>query len=232
MPAVAKLIPRRRNTWVEIVTGDGASLKLPRTALPASVYAGVGLDDRQWRELAALAEYHGLLDRALRILGRREHFERELELKLRRRTPARELVARVLAECRRLDYLDDERAARYAAELLVARGGIGRQRLRRELARRGCPPELARRMVAEYGASLDEGTEVARVLKAREKSTAARARRLRAKLEAKGLSGDRLEYELKRQLAALLQSYLAGRGFAAEYARRGAAELLERLLPD
>lgn len=230
MPLVTKLIPRRRNAWVEIVPDAGPSIKLPRQALPAAVSHGSRLDAGQWQELTVLAQHHALLDRALRILGRREHFERELARKLQRISPDRELAGDVLAQCRRLGYLDDERAAVYITEQLIARGGIGRLRLRQELLRRGCPPPLARRMVAEHGSALDERTEVARLLRGREKSTAARAGRLRARLESKGLSGERLEYELHRQLEALVQNYLAGRGFSREHARQGAAELIDRIL--
>jgi len=232
MPVVAKLIPRRRNTWVEIVPEAGASLKLPREALPAAVRSDARLDEAQWRQLADLADYHGLLDRALRLLGRREHFERELERKLRRYTPDRELVARVLAECRRLAYLDDERAAAYATQQLLNRGGIGLARLRQELLKRGCSPALARRVIADQAAAFDERAEISRLLGARERSLGARAARLRTQLAARGLSGARLDHELRQRLAATVKSYLAGRGFSGEQARHAAADLLGRLLPD
>jgi len=232
MPVVLKLIPRRRNTWVEVVPDAGASVKLPREMLPAGVHGGAQLDLQSWQQLCDLADYHGLLDRALRLLGRREHFERELERKLRNRTADRDLVARVLAECRRLAYLDDERAAAYAAQLLLARGGIGLARLRQELLKRGCPPALARQVIAEQGAEFDERAEISRLLGTRESSLAARAERLRTQLAAKGHSGARLELEVQRRLAATVQNYLAGRGFSGEQARRAAAELLSRILVD
>jgi SOS response regulatory protein OraA/RecX len=232
MPVVLKLIPRRRNTWVEVVPEEGASLKLPRAVLPAAVRADAQLDEAHWRELADLADYHGLLDTALRLLGRREHFERELERKLRRRTADRDLVARVLAECRCLAYLDDERAAVYAVQQLLNRGGLGLARLRQELSRRGCPPALARRVLAEQAAAYDEQAELSRLLRSRERSLGARADRLRVRLAAQGHSGARLAREVERRLGALVQNYLAGRGFSGEQARQAAAELVRSILPD
>jgi len=232
MPVVLKLIPRRRNTWIEVVPEEGASLKLPREVLPAGIYGGSRLDGERWQELCELAEYHGLLDRALRLLGRREHFARELERKLRRYSPDRELVARVLAECRRLQYLDDERAAVYVTQQLLNRGGIGLPRLRQELLRRGCGPPLARRVTAEQAAAFDEQAGISRLLSMRERTVRARAERLRVQLAAKGHAGPRLEYELRHRLAVALQNYLAGRGFSGENTRHAVAELLGRLLPN
>lgn len=230
VPIVTKLIPRRRNTWVELVPDSGEHIKLPREALPAGVYGGSQLDSGEWEQLCALAEYHVMLDRALRILGRREHFVRELERKLRRHSQDRDLVARVIQECLRLKYLDDKRAAVYTTQQLLLRGGIGRARLRQELLKRGCSTDLARRVIAEHGAGLDEPAEVKRLLNARRRSWESRAARLRAKLQAKELPASRLEYELKRQLAAAAKSFLTGRGFSGEAARNAVGEMIEGLL--
>jgi regulatory protein len=212
------------------VPDSGESIKLPREALPAGVYGGSQLDSSEWVKLCSLAEYHVMLDRALRVLGRREHFVRELERKLRRHSQDRELVARVIAECLRLKYLDDERAAAYTTQQLLLRGGIGLARLRQELLKRGCPTELARLAVAKYGAELDESAEIKRLLRARRRSWESRALRLRAKLAAKELPPARLTYELKRQLAVAAQNFLKGRGFSGEAARNAVGEMIVDLL--
>lgn len=73
---------------------------------------------------------------ALRMLGRRDHSAAELEGKLDRRGVEKSVIDRVVAECRRLNYIDD---ARFAAGLIrhFKRKGCGPQRLRREFRSRG-----------------------------------------------------------------------------------------------
>lgn len=72
---------------------------------------------------------------ALRLLGRREHSAYELSVKLERRGIPGEAVGKVIAECLRLGYIDERRAAAELAESLNRRG-FGSLRLRRELFRR------------------------------------------------------------------------------------------------
>jgi len=231
VPVILKLIPRRRKTWVELVPDQGDSIRLPLEQLPAALTAGSSIDPAQWEALCTAAGYWSLLDRALRLLGRREHFTAELRRKLQRYTFDRDLVQRVLAECQHRGYLDDERAAGIVVQQLVARGGLGRARLRYELQRRGCRTALARQAIAEHAADLDERVEVERLLSGRRRQLASRARRLRAKQASSGkpAAGD---FELRRQLGAAILSYLAGRGFSSEIARRAASGLAQELVSE
>jgi len=230
VPVIIKLIPRRKNAWVEIVPDAGAGLRLPREALPAYVQTDQTVDAADWAQLVELAAYHGLLDKALRILGRREHFHAELKRKLYQRTPDRELVTRILAECRRRDYLNDERAAEFTVQQLLNRGGVGRTRLRQELMKRGCPPELAREAVLKHAADLDETEELKRLLNSRRRSFAARIERLRAKLNKQGVTPARQTAELKRNIGLSMRNFLAGRGFTGEAARHAVDEFIGELI--
>lgn len=227
-----KLIPRRRKTWVELVPDQGDSIRLPVEQLPAALSAGSSIDPPQWESLCEAAGYWGLLDRALRLLGRREHFTAELSRKLQRYTFDRDLVQRVLAECQQRGYLDDERAAGIAVQQLVARGGLGRARLRHELQRRGCQAALARQAIAEHAADLDEQAEVERLLAARRRQLVSRALRLRAKQAPDSGKAAATDYEIRRQLGAAILSYLAGRGFSSEIARRAASQLAQELISE
>lgn len=88
-------------------------------------------------------------DRALRLLARRFHFERELQLKLAQRGyPAGE-VAETFARLRHEGYLDDRRAAEEWLRVRRRRGD-GPRRLAAGLARLG----LGREAIAEH---LDAG---------------------------------------------------------------------------
>jgi regulatory protein len=80
--------------------------------------------------------YRSALKSALRILARREHSVFELSQKLVRRGYEEETVRQVVAECGRLDYLDDRRAADQLIGRLQ-RKGLGMRRIRRELEKRG-----------------------------------------------------------------------------------------------
>lgn len=82
------------------------------------------------------ATYRSALASALRILARRDHSVAELRAKLSRRGYAEETIRRVLAECRRMDYLDDSRAARQLIDRMKRRG-MGVRRIRYELQNKG-----------------------------------------------------------------------------------------------
>jgi regulatory protein len=80
--------------------------------------------------------YQKALHTALRILTRRDHSIAELNGKLRLRGVEEKVIEKVLAECRRLNYLDDNR---FAAGLIrhLKRKGCGSLRLRNEFHQRG-----------------------------------------------------------------------------------------------
>ncbi|MCJ8500940.1 regulatory protein RecX [Desulfatitalea alkaliphila] len=73
---------------------------------------------------------------ALRLLGRREHSVAELRRKLQERGFDTDTIADVLADCRRLGYLDDDRFAHLYSEQLRRRG-YGRLRIEQMLKSKG-----------------------------------------------------------------------------------------------
>ncbi len=90
MPRITRILPRRQGSWLELLCAGGGvlahtpgvGLRLPIDKLPSWASAGAELSWEQYRELEQLSEYEQLLDRALRLLGRREHFNAELRDKL------------------------------------------------------------------------------------------------------------------------------------------------------
>lgn len=76
------------------------------------------------------------MNTALRILARRDHSVAELVRKLARRGYAEDAIQRVVAECGRLGYLDDGRAADQVIDRMKRRG-MGARRIRHELQQRG-----------------------------------------------------------------------------------------------
>jgi len=80
--------------------------------------------------------YRKALNTALRILTRRDHSRHELSQKLAVRGYTGEVIDKVISECERFDYINDERTARVFIRRLH-RKGYGRKRIRFELNLKG-----------------------------------------------------------------------------------------------
>lgn len=111
-------------------------------------------------ERLAKSSYQKAMNTALRLLARRDHTSLEIQQKLGQRGFGREVIDRVLAECRRLDYIDDERTARmYIGQL--ARRGFGFRRIRLELKKKGLAGGSFENILTESNSEIDE-LEIAR----------------------------------------------------------------------
>ncbi len=144
-------------------------------------------------------------NKALDLLSRRSHFERELERKLSQRGYETEEVAETLERLRAESFVDDARTARELIRGRLARGPVGRQKLRADLFRRG----VAEEVVNEALEALTPDDDVEQVREA-----AARWRRTRER-PARGAERNR----------AALGRHLAGRGFS----RRGILTVLHEI---
>lgn len=88
-------------------------------------------------------------DKALELLGRRSHFRRELEAKLRQRRYEEDEIRRALGDLERRGLLDDLETARELTRGRLARGAVGSRRLLADLRRRGAPDRVAEQAVRE-----------------------------------------------------------------------------------
>ena len=132
--------------------------------------------------------------KALDLLARRSHFERELERKLRQRGYEGEEIAATLDRLRGQGLVDDRRTAGEFVRSRLARAPEGRRRLRAELARRGVANEVITETLDEE--TDDDDRDLAR-------AAAERWRRTRSR------PGRAPELE-----KAALARHLAGRGFS------------------
>jgi regulatory protein len=137
--------------------------------------------------------YRKALSSALRLLGRRDHSVAELRQKLLRRDVAEDVIQTVLAECLRLNYLDDTRTACALIERFK-RKGCGVFRIRHELAQRGLSGETYRDLLDNRLAPSEE--------------RALAQQTLQKKLKTLGCEPE----PRKRMLR--LQRFLRGRGFS------------------
>ena len=87
--------------------------------------------------------------RAIGFLSRRSHFERELELKLRKRAYDPAEISETLDRLRGEGLIDDHKTAREFIRTRMARAPEGRMKLRSELTKRGVDGDLAEEALAE-----------------------------------------------------------------------------------
>lgn len=152
-------------------------------------------------------DYKACLNCALRILGRRDHSCRELELKLQQRGYDSIDIRAVLAECRRLNYLDDRKFA-FSHIRFLRRKGYGAHRIRQVLKNKGLARDL---IVAVIEAKCNDADQFHDCRQA-----------LTKKLKASGrvcLSADE-----KRRL----YRFLVQRGFHSEIIRQTMDEKIDR----
>ncbi len=148
--------------------------------------------------------YRNALNSALRILARRDHSTAELIQKLNRRGYAADIAQRVVAECSRLNYLDDRRATRQVIGGMI-RKGMGTCRIRHELQKRGLDGELAEAQL-RASATPEEEQSLARQVARRKWATLAgepnsqkKLLRLQRFLRYRGFS-DAVVFEMLREM--------------------------------
>ncbi len=104
-------------------------------------------------------QFRSGMDTAVRILTSRSHTTNELVRKLKSRKINPAVVEKVVAECKRLNYLDDEDTARrYVAELKSK--GYGRRHVGAAMRKKGLAADTAE-IALEDGYSHSEEKEIA-----------------------------------------------------------------------
>ncbi len=119
--------------------------------------SGDEIDEDQYQSLADRVAKRRCFNRALNILSRRDHCEKELYNKLRRAdgdAAAQDAVERIKS----LGYINDERYAVTLAEELASRKGYGMRAIKAELLRRGIDRETAENTINSI--TLDESDNI------------------------------------------------------------------------
>lgn len=95
------------------------------------------------------------MNTAVRLLSRRNHTEHELRQKLRQRGFESEIIARVISECKRFNYINDEETARiYLRELRSKGRGI--RGIRFEMKKKGIRDDIIDTALDENHSAADE----------------------------------------------------------------------------
>ena len=135
-----------------LVFSDGSPSRTTSAAAikELGVEEGAELSPQMLEDALAAIEPGLAKDRALRLLGYREHSRAELERKLRDSGYPRGLSAGIVERFVEVELVDDARfASAWVRSRRIAR--YGTRRIRQELERRGIAPEV-------IGAALDEGS--------------------------------------------------------------------------
>ena len=228
---IAKLIPRRNHSWLEVTTSCGKSIKLPLGDIPHTIQPGAQVESGVWQELFAKSEYALLYDKAVRALGRREQFSRELSRKLSQKSQDSELIDRVIAACAERGYLNEKRAAEQLVYKLADRGGVGIQRVKSELFRCGCPAELMPWALGLAEDLIDETSTLDSLLESRRKALQTKLARLRSKTT-DDLTPAQAKRQISQKLSMSVMTFLLGRGFKSGLCRDKVRKLVEELLGD
>ena len=140
-------------------------------------------------------QFRSAMDTAVRLLTNRAHTARELARKLEKRRIKPAVVEQVVAECARLNYIDDaETARRYVAELKAK--GYGRRHASVAMQKKGIAADTAE-ITLENSYSAAEEKEIALKMLEKKESTFTREK-------------DRYKRRGK------IYRYLYGRGFSPE----------------
>ncbi len=109
-------------------------------------------------------DYHRALNSALRILTGRDHSRYELVQKLKQRGFSPDIIEKVVLECQRLDYVDDNRTSRVYIRQLM-RKGYGAKRIRVELERKGLSERPDQGVISQMISDIDELEVAGRIFK-------------------------------------------------------------------
>lgn len=149
--------------------------------------AGAGVSRLEVEEALGEVEYTLAKERALRLLGYREHSAAELRRKLCDTGYPPGIAAAVTARFVEVELVDDRRFASAWARSRIA-SGYGARRIKQELGQRGVDPDLIEEILSEL---TDPGEELGRAraaLRGRHATDRAGRDRLVRRLVARGFS--------------------------------------------
>ena len=109
------------------------------------------------------------MNAAVRILTRRDHTRFEVRQKLKQRGFSTGAIKAAVAECERLNYIDDERTTRIYIGQLVRRG-FGFRRIALELQKKGLRGSNVEDILRQQQIEIDEREIARRVLQKKMKS--------------------------------------------------------------
>lgn len=192
----------RRNIFIDNEFAFGCNLNV---VAKFRLRVGMEVDDDLRREIEAGEVRQDCFDHALRLVGGRRQSERELRQKLNRREYGANVVDGVVADCKRLGYLDDAAYALGRAKDSAVMKLHGRQRAVAELLAKGIDRPLAESAAADAYEDVDPIAAATKLAEKRRASLArldrpAAERRLAGFLQRRGFDFDTVRTVVDRFL--------------------------------
>jgi regulatory protein len=118
---------------------------------------------------ATLSDRKKAMNSAVRILSKRDHSKYELKQKLHQRGFASKVIDTVIAECERLDYINDLRTA-HLYILQLKRKCFGRRYVRMALKKKRLSGAVAENLLLKNYPEADERENAGKILQKKEKT--------------------------------------------------------------
>ncbi len=140
-------------------------------------------------------QFRSAMDTAVGLLSRRAHTAHELSLKLKKRRIKPAIVEQVVAECERLNYIDDTDTARHYLEELK-RKGYGQRYVRSAMRKKGLAADTIENILEEGYSTSEEEKNAERIMEKkqstfnREKDPRKRRSKIYRYLYSRGFSPD------------------------------------------
>jgi regulatory protein len=152
---------QRQKSRVNIfLDGDFAFGLDAEVVLRHQLKKGAALSVDEQKHLLFDEDLKAALNRAFRLLARRNYSEQEIRRKLELAKFHATIIERTIARCHELGYLDDVKFARDFVKAQLARRPLGVSRLRAELLRRGISTKVADEILGEVLDGIDSATLV------------------------------------------------------------------------
>lgn len=130
---------RKKGRYFHIAADKSDEIKFhPDICLDFSLRKGAEFPLDDWMNIVYQNDYRLAWECALRLLSIRAHCERDLTNKLRQRKFSGKIINAIINECKRLEFINDEKFAKeYISELLTK--GSGLKLIKSKLMQKGMP---------------------------------------------------------------------------------------------
>ena len=146
---IKALFKKNENT-IGVTFDDGQFLYLAyEIFLKNNLRTDKEITDEQYEHLIYENRIYFIKRSAFNFLGRRQHGEKELYLKLIKKGYEKKLVEEVLAELKEKELIDDEKFARLYIEENMARKMWGRKKAEAELYKKGINGQTVKKVLDE-----------------------------------------------------------------------------------
>jgi regulatory protein len=196
--------PNRRNVFIDGELAFGCNVNV---VARFRLRQGMAIDGSLRRRIEDGEVRQEAFDEAMKLIRRRMHSEREVRLKLAGREYGSRVIEAVVANLKRLGYVNDEKFAAQRAAGSARVKKLGRARAVQELRKAGIAPALAERSAREVYKEVDSRQSALELARTRARSMSrldrvTARRRLAGFLQRRGFDYETVQYAVQQALEA------------------------------